>query len=35
MIQEKLRNFQDAKTSGFGVNLKKTTGGWNPPPRAE
>ena len=31
----KVAKFQDAKISGFGVNLKKPQGGWNPPPRAE
>ena len=31
----KVAKFQDAKISGFEVNLKKTQGGWNPPPRAE
>ena len=28
----KVAKFQDAKISGFGVNLKKPQGGWNPPP---
>ena len=29
----KVAKFQDAKISGFGVNLKKHRGGWGPPPR--
>ena len=28
----KVAKFQDAEISGFGVNLKKPQGGWNPPP---
>ena len=28
----KVAKFQDAELSGFGVNLKKPQGGWNPPP---